>query len=118
MPHHVPGHVRALDEIEEGARQTASDNKHLMGSTAIIMNGAEVELRAWMRMVCITPFLVGIGCWYLVRVDKLIRCAALCAGVRQTLEPFRHARGKVVACRRNLPEDSRHVGLVESGLDS
>jgi hypothetical protein len=39
----------------------------------IITNGAGIEFRAWMRMVCIMPFLVGIGCWYLVRADRLIR---------------------------------------------
>jgi len=41
--------------------------------------------------------------------------AALCAGVRQALEPFGRAHGTVVACRWNIPKDSRQVGVPLSG---
>jgi len=33
----------------------------------------------------------------------------------RTLEPFWRAHGTVVACRRNVPEDSRQVGVPLSG---
>jgi hypothetical protein len=40
---------------------------------------------------------------------------ALYARVRQTLEPHCYACGSLVACRRDLPEDSRQVGLPIPG---
>jgi hypothetical protein len=39
----------------------------------------------------------------------------LYARVRQTLEPLCYTCGSLVACRRDLPEDSRQVGLPVPG---
>lgn len=37
---------------------------------------------------------------------------AQCTGLRQALEPLWHADDTVVACRRNVPDDPRQVGVA------
>jgi hypothetical protein len=36
----------------------------------VIIKNAEVDVRSWVRMVCVMPVLVGIGCWILIRGGK------------------------------------------------
>ena len=44
--------------------------------------------------------------------------ALLCSGVRTPLEPVRPASRVIMACRRNLREDPRQVGVLYQAVDS
>ncbi|CAB3771786.1 hypothetical protein LMG29542_06711 [Paraburkholderia humisilvae] len=51
----------------------------------------------------------------LAHTTILRRVATPCAGIHQALESFWHTYGTVVACRRDLPEDSWQVGVSLQG---
>lgn len=36
----------------------------------VIIKNAAVDVRSWVRMVCLMPALVGIGCWIFVHGEK------------------------------------------------